>query len=86
MLKGSPRGSHARLHVTVAGFVFYGILVGFLIIGLLLNHLAPGSRLGQIVATGTGRFALLVVMVAVGIALERVFAKLGVVFIRRRDV
>jgi hypothetical protein len=85
-LKGGPHGSYARLHVTAAGFLFYGFLVGFLIIGLLLDYLAPESRLGQIVATGIGRFVLLVVVVAIGVALERVFAKLGVIFIQRRDV
>jgi polyferredoxin len=86
MVKASPPHAPARHQITVAGFLFYGFFVAVLFFGLLYNYFAPESYLGKLAATSTGRAMVLVVLLGVAVTVELALSKLGVTFVRRRDV
>jgi hypothetical protein len=84
-LKNSPPESNERLHVTSAGFVFYGLIVFALFAGITQEHLAPDTEFGRFVSTRLGRLmfvmAIAVISAAVGTALE----KMGIKFVVRKS-
>lgn len=84
-LREAPAASAARVRVTRAGLVFYGIMILFLMIGLFQEHLAPQSRIGEFVSTRVGRLAFVGAYVGVSVLIENMLTRLGFTFVRRID-
>jgi uncharacterized membrane protein YeaQ/YmgE (transglycosylase-associated protein family) len=57
-------------------------MIAALLIGLLQGELAPQSRFGQFVSTGSGRLILVLAGIVAGALIEKVLGKLGVVLVR----
>lgn len=63
-LRAEP-GSHPKLRLTKTGWVLICASLIALIVGLLMDFLAPESLLGQLVKTPSGRLLYLVIVVII---------------------
>jgi hypothetical protein len=64
--------------VTRAGYLFFGIMIGLLMIGFSQEHIAPSSRLGELVSTRTGRWVFLGTILGAAFVIEKILARAGI--------
>ncbi|MCA3028423.1 MAG: hypothetical protein ING66_07470 [Rhodocyclaceae bacterium] len=83
LLRHSPTKSAARLRITRAGFVYFGLMVFALMAGFSLQYLAADTLLGQFVGTGHGLMVIGFGVVAVFSAFEVILRKFGVQMVVR---
>ncbi len=81
-LRDAPEGSPGKARVTRAGYLFFGVMIGFLLIGLMQHEVAPNSRLGEFVSTRSGRLIFFVSYLAVGVIIEKALVRAGIVLVQ----
>jgi ABC-type xylose transport system permease subunit len=82
-LRNAPDESIGKARVTRAGYLFFAIMIGLLLIGFAQEHIAPSSRLGEFVSTRAGRLVFLGSFAAAGFVIENLLARAGIKLVRR---
>jgi cytochrome c biogenesis factor len=81
--RADPR-NHPRLGLTRLGWILMLVAILVLICGLLMDQIAPGTKLGKLASTASGRFFYLMAVLLVFWVVETALKRKGIKLFKER--